>query len=150
MSEQVHLVKEEDQLCDQFQVELLRILKRPVTFVRPVVQQDPYDILEDLWSLSAHVTYGQLFQDSEYKAQIMKVFEEGIELVQIMMFKQQRSTQPLKAYVRIAGTFLPTLIDTGASVCVISENLAKKLRLKMESNNGTKVAPLGGEARLRL
>jgi len=58
--------------------------------------------------------------------------------------KQQRLTQLLKAYIRITSTPLPTLIDTGASVCVILENLAKKLRLKIEANNRTKVISLEG------
>ena len=69
-------------------MKLLRILKKPVTFDKPVVYQDPYDILEDLWFTPAHVTYGQLFQDPEYKVQIMKIFEEGIELVQALTPKQ--------------------------------------------------------------
>jgi len=88
MSERVHLVSEEDQLLKEFQVEPLRILKKPVTFAKPVVHQDPYDILEDLWSTPAHVTYRQLFQDPEYKAQVMKIFEEEIELVQALTSKQ--------------------------------------------------------------
>ena len=128
----------------------MRILKKPVTFTKPVVHQDLYDILEDLWSTPAHVTYGQLFQDPKYKAQIMKIFEEEIELVQALTPKQQRSTQSLKAYIRIAGTPLSTLIDTGASVCVISEDLAKKLRLRIEPNDGTKVAPLGGGSKVKV
>jgi len=51
----------------------------------------------------------------------------------------------LKAYIRIAGISLPTLIDIGASVCVISEDLVRKLELKIEVNDGIKVAPLGGK-----
>ena len=66
------------------------------------------------------------------------------------MPKQQRSTQSLKAYIRIAGMPLPTLIDTEASVCVISEDLAKKLRLKIELNDGTKVTPLGGGSKVKI
>src|SRR6266542_4292773 len=88
MSERVHVVNEEDQPLGEFQVDLLRILKKSVTFAKPVVHQDPYNILEDLWSTPAHVTYGQLFQDPEYKAQIMKIFEEEIELVQTLTPKQ--------------------------------------------------------------
>ena len=80
----------------------------------------------------------------------MKIFEKEIELVQALIPKQQRSTQPLKAYIRIAGTPLPTLIDTGASVCVILEDLAKKLRLRIEPNDGTKVAPLEGESKVKV
>ncbi len=131
-------------------MESLRILKKPVTFAKPVVHQDPYNILEDLWSTPAHVTYGQLFQDSEYKVQIMKIFEEEIKPVQALTPKQQRSTQLLKVYIRIAGTPLPILIDTGASVCVISKDLAKKLRLRIEPNDGTKVAPLGGGSKVKV
>src|SRR6266498_3142815 len=66
------------------------------------------------------------------------------------MPKQQRSIQPLKAYIRIAGTLLPTLIDTGTSVCVISEDLAKKLRLRIKPNDRTKVAPLGGGSKIKV
>ena len=61
MNERVHVINEEDQPLKEFQVELLRILKKSVTFAKPVVYQDLYDILEDLWSTPAHVTYGQLF-----------------------------------------------------------------------------------------
>src|SRR6266540_4297409 len=150
MSERVHLVNEKDQPLKEFQVEPLRILKKSVTFTRPVVHQDSYHILEDLWSTPAHVTYGQLFQNPEYKAQIMKIFEEEIEPVQVLTPKQQRSTQPLKAYIRIAGTSLLMLIDTGASVYVISKDLAKKLRLRIEPNNRTKVAPLGGGSKVKV
>jgi len=48
MSERVHLVTEEDQPLKKFKVELLRIIKKLVTFTKPIVQQEPYDILEDL------------------------------------------------------------------------------------------------------
>ena len=80
----------------------------------------------------------------------MKIFEEEIEPVQVLTSKQQRSTQPLKAYIRIAETSLLTLIDTGASVCVISEDLTKKLRLRIELNDGTKVALLGGGSKIKV
>src|SRR6266540_2457357 len=80
----------------------------------------------------------------------MKIFEEEIKLIQALTPKQQRSTQPLKAYIRIAGTLLPTLIDTGVSVCVISEDLAKKLRLRIKPNDETKVAPLGGRSKVKV
>jgi len=56
----------------------------------------------------------------------------------------------LKAYIRIAGIPLPILIDTEASVCVISEDLAKKLRLKIEANNETKVTPLRGRSKVKI
>src|SRR6266540_125004 len=81
---------------------------------------------------------------------MMKMFEEEIEPVQALTPKQQRSTQPLKAYIRIAGMPLPTLIDTGALVCVISKDLAKKLRLRIELNDGTKVALLEGGSKVKV
>ncbi len=56
----------------------------------------------------------------------------------------------MKAYIRIIGTPLPTLIDTEASVCIISEDLAKKLRLKIEANNRIKVATLKGKSKVRV
>jgi len=56
----------------------------------------------------------------------------------------------LKAYIRIAETSLPTLIDTGASVCIILEDFIKKLRLKIEANDRIKIAPLGGESKVKV
>ena len=81
MSKQVHLVTKEDQPSSKFKVESLRILKKPIIFTKPIVQQDSYDILEDLWSILANITYGQLFQNPEYKVQIVKVFKEDLESV---------------------------------------------------------------------
>ena len=101
-----------------------------------------YDILEDLWSTLANVTYGQLFQNSEYKVQIVKVFKKKIKPVQALTSKQQRLIQLLKVYIRIAGILLSTLINIRASIYIISEDLVKKLKLKIEANNETKVAPL--------
>jgi len=45
---------------------------------------------------------------------------------------------------------LPILIDIETSVCVISEDLAKKLRLKIEANDRTKVVPLGGGSKVKV
>jgi len=56
----------------------------------------------------------------------------------------------LKAYIRIAKTPLPTLIDTEASVCVTSKDLTKKLKLKIEANNRTKVVLLEGKSKIRV
>jgi len=56
----------------------------------------------------------------------------------------------LKAYIRIAETSLSTLIDIGVSVYVISEDLIKKLRLKIEANDGIKIASLGGRSKVRV
>ncbi len=74
------MITEKDQL-KEFQIKPLRILKKLVTFAKPIIQQVLYDILEDLWLILANVTYSQLFQDPEYKVQIMKAFEENLELV---------------------------------------------------------------------
>jgi len=57
--------------------------------------------------------------------------------------------QSLKVYIRIAGIFLPILINMGALVYVISEDLARKLKLKIEVNNRTKVALLKGENKIK-
>ncbi len=58
--------------------------------------------------------------------------------------------QLLKIYIRIAGIPLPTLIDIGTSVYVISEDLAKKLRLKIEVNDRIKVALLGRRSKVKV
>ena len=56
----------------------------------------------------------------------------------------------MKAYIRIARIPLSTLIDTGASIYVISEDLAKKLRLKIKANDGTKIVSLGGKSKVKV
>ncbi len=56
----------------------------------------------------------------------------------------------MKAYIRVVGIPLPILIDTGASVYIILEDLAKKLRLKIETNDETKVVLLGGRNKIKV
>jgi len=56
----------------------------------------------------------------------------------------------LKAYIRIVETPLSTLINTRASVYIILENFAKKLRLKIETNDETKIALLGGGSKIKV
>ncbi len=58
ISERVYLITEEDQPSNKFKVELLRILKKSITFTKLVVKQDLYDILKDLWLTSVNVIYG--------------------------------------------------------------------------------------------
>ncbi len=96
------------------------------------------------------MTYGQLFQDPKYKAQIVKAFEENLESVHALTPKQQRSIQLLKTYIRIARTSLPILIDIGISIYVILKDLTKKLRLKIKANDGTKVTLLGRGSKVRV
>ncbi len=47
-------------------------------------------------------------------------------------------------------TLLPTLINIGASICVILKDLTKKLRLKIEANDRTKVVSLEGRSKVRV
>ncbi len=56
----------------------------------------------------------------------------------------------MKTYIRIAKISLPILIDTEASVYIISEDLVKKFRLKIEANDEIKVASLGKESKVRV
>ncbi len=48
------------------------------------------------------------------------------------------------------GTPLPVLLDTGASVSAISKDLAQKLQLKVEANDGTRVSPLGENPKVKV
>ena len=56
----------------------------------------------------------------------------------------------MKTYIKIAGILLLTLIDTGTLIYVISEDLVKKLRLKIKVNDRIKVAPLEGGSKIRI
>jgi len=56
----------------------------------------------------------------------------------------------LKIYIRIAEILLSILIDIGVSICVISEDLVKKLRLKIETNNEIKIASLKGGSKVKV
>ena len=48
----------------------------------------------------------------------------------------------MKAYIKLKDTPLLVLLDTEASVLAISKDLAQKLQLKVEANDGTRVLPL--------
>ena len=48
----------------------------------------------------------------------------------------------MKAYIKLKGIPLPVLLYTRASVSAISKDLAQKLQLKVEANDGTRVLPL--------
>ncbi len=58
--------------------------------------------------------------------------------------------QLLKAYIKIVGIPLPILINTGVSVCIISGDLIKKLKLKIEANDETKMASLEGGSKIKV
>ena len=56
----------------------------------------------------------------------------------------------MKVYIKIVETSLSILIDTRVSVCVILEDLVKKLRLKIKANDRIKVVPLGERSKIRI
>ena len=83
-----------------------------------------------------------------YKAEMMKALEA--EKVQALILRETHTTQALKAYIKLKGTPLPVLLDTRASVSAISKDLAQKLQLKVEANDGTRVSPLGGNPKVKV
>src|SRR6266496_4517796 len=94
------------------------------------------------------MTFGQLFQDDTYRAEMMKALEA--EKVQALTLRETRTTQALKAYIKLKGTSLPVLLDTGALVSAISKDLAQKLQLKMKANDRTRVSPLGENPKVKV
>ncbi len=109
-------------------IELVAPLKQ-ASFRHPVEQQDPFDIVENLWKTPTNMTYGQ---DDTYRVKMMKALDE-VEKVQAL------TTQALKAYIRLK-----------ASVSAISKDLAQKLQLKIEINDGTRVSSLGGNPKVKV
>src|SRR6266540_4360115 len=79
---------------------------------------------------------------------MMKALEA--EKVQVLTPQETRTTQVLKAYIKLKGTPLPVLLDTGASVSAISKDLAQKLQLKVEANDEMRVSPLGGNPKVKV
>ncbi len=98
--------------------------------------------------MPTNMTFGQLLQDNTYRAEMMKALEA--EKVQALTPRKIRTTQALKAYIKLKGTSLPVLLDTRVSVSAISKNLAQKLQLKVEANDGTRVSPLGGNPKVKV
>jgi len=82
-----------------------------------------------------NMTFGQLLQDDTYRTEMMKALEA--EKIQALTSRKTRITQALKAYIKLKGTSLPVLLDTGASISAISKDLAQKLQLKVEANDRT-------------
>jgi len=56
----------------------------------------------------------------------------------------------LKAYIEIVKISLLTLINIRVSVCIIFKDFIKKLKLKIEANNKTKVASLEGGSKVKI
>ncbi len=83
-----------------------------------------------------------------YRAEMIKALEA--EKVQALTPWEIRITQALKAYIKLKGTPLPVLLDTGISVSAISKDLAQKLQLKVEANDGTRVSPLEGNPKVKV
>ena len=94
------------------------------------------------------MTFGQLLQDDTYRAEMMKTLKA--EKVQALTPRETRTIQALKAYIKLKGIPLPVLLDTEASVSAISKNLAQKLQLKVEANDGIRVLPLGGNPKVKV
>ena len=95
-----------------------------------------------------NMTFGQLLQDDTYRTEMMKALEA--EKVQALTLRETRTTQALKAYIKLKGIPLPVLLDTGASVSAISKDLAQKLQLKVKANNKMRVSPLGGNPKVKV
>ncbi len=57
-----------------------------------------------------------------YRVEIIKALEA--EKVQTLIPRETHITQALKAYIKLKGTPLLVLLDTGVSVSVISKDLA--------------------------
>ena len=79
---------------------------------------------------------------------MMKALEA--KKVQALTSRETRIIQALKAYIKLKGTSLSVLLDTGALVLAISKDLAQKLQLKVEANDGTRVSPLGGNSKVKV
>ncbi len=78
----------------------------------------------------------------------MKTLEA--EKIQALTSWETCITQALKAYIKLKGIPLPVLLDTEASVSVISNDLAQKLQLKVEANDGIRVSPLGENPKVKV
>ncbi len=111
-------------------------------------QQDPFDVVKTLWKTPTNMTFGQLLQDDIYRTEMMKALEA--EKVQALTLRETRTTQALKAYIKLKGIPLPVLLDTGASVSAISKDLAQKLQLKVEANDGIRVSSLRGNPKVKV
>jgi len=73
-----------------------------------------------------------------------------VEKIQALTPREAHITQALKAYIKLKSTPLPVLLDTKASVSAISKDLAQKLQLKVEANDGIRVSPLGGNPKVKV
>src|SRR6266540_3913956 len=98
--------------------------------------------------MPTNMTFGQLLQDDTYRTKIMKALKA--KKVQALTFRETCTIQALKAYIKLKGIPLPVLLDTEASVSVISNDLAQKLQLKVEANDGIRVSPLGENPKVKV
>src|SRR6266498_1289828 len=73
-----------------------------------------------------------------------------VEKVQTLTLREIHITQILKVYIKLKGISLPVLLDIGVSVSAISKDLAQKLQLKVEANDGMRVSPLGENPKIKV
>ncbi len=79
---------------------------------------------------------------------MMKALEA--EKIQALTLRETCITQALKTYIKLKGTPLSVLLDTGVSVSAIFKDLAQKLQLKVEANDRTRVSLLGGNPKVKV
>ena len=88
-----------------------------------------YDIIPDIWNAPAKVTIGELLSNDEYRNDLRTALNT-IENYDVNEIKKVETTA-LAMKVKINGQLVDVTPDSGAALSVISQGLAKKLKLNI-------------------
>ena len=99
-------------------------------------QTPPYNVMDDLMTLPAHITVGQLMKYPDVKRAILKAYQRPIikdPMVSMAENSHARKTTAVQCHVRIKSNPVKAIVDTGAAVSIMTKPLMKKLGLRIDS-----------------
>jgi predicted aspartyl protease len=102
-------------------------------FLQPHWEQE-YNIVQDLKRHDAHVSFGQLLKNPQYRKQLKAEIERvekdvNVNLAQTHVNDNNKYTAA-RCIIRYKMNPVEAILDSGAAACIISTSLASKLKLK--------------------
>ncbi|CAG8775022.1 3723_t:CDS:1, partial [Ambispora leptoticha] len=108
---------------------------------------DPYNIAEDLLSMQARATYGQLLQYPNQRRNLAKAVRRTKAPTTEANYSQasaKQKTIAMRCHVRIKGNPAVAILDSGAAVSIITNRLMEKLGLVIDKPSNTIVKTANG------
>lgn len=123
--------------------------KKPKMKAQPSVidQLSPYDISDDILGMQANATLGQMLQYPNQRRNLVKILKRPKKVAETNYLhseEDKRKTTAAKCYIRIKGTPVIAILDSGAVVSIITRKLMDKLGLEPDAPSKTVVVTANG------